>query len=68
MKFLVTIYQDEDGVFVAECPSIPGLVSQGRTESEAETNIADATRECLAIRKGMGLSLSPVARNPEAAS
>ncbi|MCU0247480.1 MAG: type II toxin-antitoxin system HicB family antitoxin [Bryobacter sp.] len=65
MKFLVTIYQDEDGVYVAECPSIPGCVSQGSTESEAETNIADAIRECLAVRKEMGLPLKSVAREIE---
>jgi len=29
MKFVVSIYQDEDGVYIAECPSIPGCVSQG---------------------------------------
>jgi len=38
----VTIEQDEDGVFVVECPSLPGCVSQGRTRAEALTNIADA--------------------------
>jgi predicted RNase H-like HicB family nuclease len=34
MKLIVTIFQDEDGMFVAECPSIPGCVSQGETEEE----------------------------------
>lgn len=42
MKYRVTIEQDEDGVFVVECPSLPGCVSQGRTRAEALTNIADA--------------------------
>ena len=46
MKFTVSIYQDEDGVYLAECASIPGCVSRGQTEAEAETNIADAIREC----------------------
>ena len=32
MKFVVSIYQDEDGVYIAECPSIPGCVSQGTTK------------------------------------
>jgi predicted RNase H-like HicB family nuclease len=36
MKFLVSIYRDEDGIYIAECPAVPGCVSQGRTESEAE--------------------------------
>ena len=39
MKFTVTIQQDEDGVYIAECPSIPGCLSQGATEAEAEANI-----------------------------
>jgi len=46
MKFVVSIYQDEDGMYIVECPSIPGCVSQGRTEAEAGVNIADAIREC----------------------
>ena len=49
MKFTVSIYQDEDGVYIAECPSIPGCVSQGQTEDEAESNIADAIREYLDV-------------------
>jgi len=60
MKFFVTLSQDEDGVFVAECPSIPGCISQGKTESEAESNIRQAIRECLEVRaeKGMPLTVS----------
>ena len=38
MKFIITLYQDEDGFFIAECPSIPGCISQGKSESEAEAN------------------------------
>ncbi len=57
MKFLVTIYPDEDGVFIAECPSIPGCVSQGKTEREAEENIRDAIRECLEVRAEKGMPL-----------
>lgn len=50
MKFLVTTFQDEDGMFIGECPAIPGCVSQGRTELEAESNIREAIKECLEIR------------------
>ena len=46
MRFLITMFQDEDGVFIAECPSIPGCVSQGKTEKEAESNIQDAIKAC----------------------
>ena len=42
MKFRVTIESDEDGVFVVECPTLPGCVSQGKTRDEAMTNIRDA--------------------------
>jgi predicted RNase H-like HicB family nuclease len=42
MRYRVLIEQDEDGVFVAECPSLPGCVSQGKTRKEAIENIQDA--------------------------
>ncbi len=66
MKFLITIAQDEDGMFVAECPSIPGCVSQGRTAEEAERNIQDAIQECLAVRAQQGLpSTAPFMTPPD---
>jgi predicted RNase H-like HicB family nuclease len=65
MKFLVSIYQDEDGVYIAECPSIPGCVSQGRTEAEAESNVADAIRECLAARAELGMPPTITTREVE---
>jgi len=58
MKFTINIFQDEDGAFIAECPSIPGCVSQGKTESEAEQNIQDAIKECLEVRTEVGLPLT----------
>ncbi len=42
MKYRVIIQADEDGVFVAECPSLPGCISQGSTRDEAKENIAEA--------------------------
>lgn len=42
MKFRVLIEPDEDGVFVAQCPTLPGCISQGRTRAEAEANIREA--------------------------
>lgn len=65
MKFTVSIYQDEDGMYIAECPSIPGCVSQGRTESEAESNIAKAIRECLAVRAERGMPPTVATREVE---
>jgi predicted RNase H-like HicB family nuclease len=42
MKFKVLVQPDEEGIFIAECPSLPGCVSQGSTRSEALSNIRDA--------------------------
>lgn len=47
MKYRVLIEQDEDGAFVAECPSLPGCVSQGKTREEALANIQDAIQGYL---------------------
>ncbi|MCI0642084.1 MAG: type II toxin-antitoxin system HicB family antitoxin [Gemmataceae bacterium] len=55
MKFQVTIERDEDGVWIVECPSIPGCVSQGRTKQQALTNIRDAIKACLEVRAERGL-------------
>ncbi len=38
----VIIYSGEDGYFIAECPSLPGCISQGKTREEALENIRDA--------------------------
>jgi predicted RNase H-like HicB family nuclease len=65
MKFLITLSQDEDGVYVAECPAIPGCVSQGATELEAEKNIQDAIKECLAVRAEKGMPLTVATRQIE---
>jgi predicted RNase H-like HicB family nuclease len=42
MKFRVLIEPDEDGVFVAVVPSLPGCVSQGGTRAEALANVREA--------------------------
>lgn len=58
MKVPITIYQDEDGWFVTECPVIPGCLSQGKTEKEALENIREAIELCLEVRKEQGLPLT----------
>jgi predicted RNase H-like HicB family nuclease len=58
VKFLVTIDRDEDGAWVAECPSIPGCVSQGRTKDEALANVQEAIRACLEVRAERGMPLT----------
>ena len=52
MQFVVTLEQDEDGFVVAECPSLPGCLSQGKTRDEALANIREAIEGYLAgLRK-----------------
>lgn len=50
MKLRVTIDRDEDGVWIIECPSIPGCVSQGETKEQALENIKEAIELCLEVR------------------
>lgn len=42
MKYRVLIEQDEDGVFVAQAPALPGCISQGSSRDEALANIREA--------------------------
>jgi predicted RNase H-like HicB family nuclease len=58
MKLLVTLERDETGMVIAECPSIPGCVSQGRSESEALDNIREAIVGCLATREAHEMPLT----------
>ena len=58
MKFNVTIDRDEDGVYIVECPSIPGCVSQGKAREEALRNIEDAIKQCLQVRAEKGMPLT----------
>lgn len=58
MKFTVTIDRDEDGVYIAECPAIPGCVSQGPTRDSALANIREAIADCLEVRAELGLPLT----------
>jgi predicted RNase H-like HicB family nuclease len=67
MKFVVSIYRDEDGACISDCPAIPGCVSQGQSEAKAESNIADAIRECLDVRAELGMPLTVTTREVEVA-
>ncbi len=58
VTFIVTIDRDEDGIYVAECPVIPGCISQGTTEQEALRNIRLAIHECLEVRAERGMPLT----------
>jgi predicted RNase H-like HicB family nuclease len=59
MKYRVVIEPDEEGVFVAECPALPGWISQGKTRSEALANIKDAMTGYLASLKKHGEPVPP---------
>jgi predicted RNase H-like HicB family nuclease len=65
MKFTVTIDRDEDGVWVAECPSIPGCFSQGKSREEAVSNIQGAIALCLEVRAEKGMPLTVETRQVE---
>ncbi len=67
MKLIVTLERDESGMLVAECPSIPGCVSQGKTEDEALANIREAIELCLEARAAEGLPLTVETREIEVA-
>ena len=67
MKLMVTIDRDEDGVWVVECPSIPGCVSQGGTKDEALANIREAIALCMEVRAEQGLPLTIEMREVEVA-
>jgi len=58
VKLSITLERDETGMIVAECPAIPGCVSQGKTEEEAVTNIHEAIIGCLEVRAEQGLPLT----------
>ena len=57
--FAVTLAPGEDGYFVAECPSLPGCVSQGRTVDEAIANIKEAIEGILEVRRDMPDPIPP---------
>jgi len=67
MKLMITMERDETGMIVAECPAIPGCVSQGRTEDEAVANIREAIVACLEVRAETGMPLTVAVREVEVA-
>ncbi len=67
MKLTVTIDRDEDGVWIVECPAIPGCVSQGDTKDEALSNIREAIKLCMEVRAERGLPLTVETRQVEVA-
>ena len=65
MKLSVTIDRDEDGVWIVECPAIPGCVSQGDSKEQALANIREAIALCIDVRAEQGLPLTIETRQVE---
>jgi len=59
MKLRVLVQQDEDGKFVATCPSLPGCVSEGDTREAALANIQDAIAGYLESLRKHGEPVPP---------
>ena len=65
MRLVVTLERDESGMLVAECPAIPGCVSQGKTEAEALANIREAIQACVEARAANGMPVTVAIREIE---
>ena len=59
LKFRIVVETDEDGVFVATVPSLPGCVSQGSTRSEALSNVREAIEGYLESLRERGEPIPP---------
>ena len=59
MRLRVLIEADENGWFIAHCPSLPGCVSQGRTREEALANAQEAIKGYLASLEKHGEPIPP---------
>jgi predicted RNase H-like HicB family nuclease len=59
MKYRVIIQQDEDGMFVAEVPSLPGCISQGTSRTDALHNIQEAIALYLESLKAHNDAIPP---------
>lgn len=55
----VLIYPGEAGFWVAECPSLPGCISQGTSREEAIANIREAIEEYVAVLEEEGDTVPP---------
>jgi predicted RNase H-like HicB family nuclease len=53
-EFEIDYFQDEDGVFTAVVPAIPGCIASGKTLKLAYRNAVDAIESCLEARRKVG--------------
>jgi len=65
MKFKVLIERDEDDWYVATVPSLPGCISQGKTEEEAKKNIKEAIKLHLSALAEEGVPIKPPKESKE---
>ena len=59
MRYRVLIEQDEDGVFVAQVPALPGCISEGHTRAEAVENVKEAIAAYLESLEAHGEPIPP---------
>jgi predicted RNase H-like HicB family nuclease len=59
VRYRVLIEQDEDGIYVAEAPALPGCISQGNTRSEAIDNVKEAIAGYLESLQAHGQPVPP---------
>ncbi len=59
MKYRVLIEQDEDDMYVAEVPTLPGCISQGKTREEAVENVREAIAAYLESLEAHGEPIPP---------
>lgn len=53
----VILYKDEDGIWIVECPTLKGCISQGKTKQEALSNIKEAIAGYITALEEDGLSV-----------
>ena len=64
MMFHVSLRKEEDGWMVAECPALPGCVSQGKDEAEALANIKEAITAWLWAEDQKAMRAMPATEIP----
>ena len=62
----VVLFPGEDSYWVADCPSLPGCVSQGESKAEALQNIREAIRGYVAALEEDGLPVPGGIGSPDA--
>ena len=59
MKYRIAIEQDEDGMYIATAPALPGCISEGKSHAEAVTNIKEAIAGYLESLRKHGEAIPP---------